>query len=35
MNKIKSIYKKIINWVDFLIGPKPVLKKRGRPRKKK
>ena len=35
MNKIKSIYKKIINWVDSLIGPKPVLKKRGRPRKKK
>tara|TARA_B110000285_G_scaffold188717_1_gene215000 strand:- start:246 stop:350 length:105 start_codon:yes stop_codon:yes gene_type:complete len=34
MNKIKSIYKKIINWVDSLIGPKPVLKKRGRPRKK-
>tara|TARA_R110000744_G_scaffold338160_1_gene443358 strand:+ start:190 stop:297 length:108 start_codon:yes stop_codon:yes gene_type:complete len=35
MNKIKSIYKKIINWVDSLMGPKPVLKKRGRPRKKK
>jgi len=34
MNKIKSIYKKIINWVDSLIGPKPVLKKIGRPRKK-
>ena len=34
MDKIKSIYKKIINWVDSLVGPKPVLKKRGRPRKK-
>ena len=35
MDTIKSIYKKIINWVDSIVGPKPVLKKRGRPRKKK
>ena len=34
MDKIKSIYKKIINWVDSIVGPKPVPKKRGRPRKK-
>ena len=34
MNIIKNIYNKIINWVDSLVGPKPVLKKRGRPRKK-
>jgi len=34
MDKIKSIYKKIINWVDSIVGPKPVLKKRGRPKKK-
>jgi hypothetical protein len=35
MDKIKNIYNKIVSWVDSLVGPKPVPKKRGRPRKKK
>lgn len=34
MDKIKNIYNKIVSWVDNFIGPKPVPKKRGRPRKK-
>ena len=32
---LKQTCTKFLNWVDNLLEPKPVIKKRGRPRKKK
>jgi len=32
---IKYAYNKIASWLDNLLEPKPILKKRGRPKKKK
>lgn len=32
---IKYVYNKVADWLDNLLEPKPIIKKRGRPRKKK
>ena len=32
---IKYAYNKVAGWLDNLLEPKPIIKKRGRPRRKK
>ena len=32
---LKATIHKFLNWFDNLLEPKPIIKKRGRPRKKK
>jgi|TARA_R100000951_G_scaffold79296_1_gene67290 hypothetical protein len=32
---IKKTCQKVVDWLDNLLEPKPIIKKRGRPRKKK